>query len=118
MRVTLPRHLEFMQAPILAKTADRLCAVRSRVLACLNSIRAEGLAATPHNQEVFSFSISKDPRYQISKQFQFHSICLQTRITQIPFFFLTIHEIRSGFRIADVTVTLILPLIGGRLVHR
>jgi len=75
-----------MQAPILAKIANRLYAVRSRVLACLHSIRAEGLAATSHNQEVFSFSISKDPRYEISNQFKFHSICLQTRIIQISFF--------------------------------
>jgi len=46
MRVKLPHHLEFMQAPILAKIANRLCAVRGRVLACSNSIRAERLAAT------------------------------------------------------------------------
>jgi len=69
MRVTLLRHLEFMQAPILAKIANRLCAVRSRVLACLNSIRAEELAATSHIQEVFSFSVIHDIRFQSNLNF-------------------------------------------------
>ena len=114
MRVTLPRNLKFMQAPILAKIVNRLCAVSSCVLACLNSIHAEGLAATSHNQEVFPFSISKDPRYQILNQFKFHSICLEIRIIQKAFFFffcLTNQEIRSRLRIADVMVTLILHIM-------
>jgi hypothetical protein len=51
----------------LAKNANRLFAVRSGALAYLDSIRAEGSAGTSQNQEVFSFSFSKDPRYRISK---------------------------------------------------
>jgi hypothetical protein len=97
MRVTPPRHLKFMQTTILAKIANCLCAVRRRVLACLSSIRAKGLAAMSHNQEVFPFSISKDPQYQILKQFKFHSICLQTRIIQIALFALQTRKFGPDF---------------------